>query len=153
MASLVTQTVKNTPAMQETLVWPLDWEDILEKGTVPTLVFLPGEFHGQWSLEGYSPWSHKESDMTEWLSHSYSLWLERKLTFSCPVTTAETSKFAGVLSNKSFICVHGSLEKKMANFSIFALRTPRTVCQGKTIWHLKMYPPGLVVVHNATIEE
>ena len=27
-------------------------------------VFLPGEFHGQRSLAGYSPWSHKESDTT-----------------------------------------------------------------------------------------
>ena len=26
----------------------------------PTLVFLPGEFHGQRSLVGYSPWGHKE---------------------------------------------------------------------------------------------
>ena len=25
----------------------------------PTLVFLPGEFHGQWSLVGYSPWGRK----------------------------------------------------------------------------------------------
>ena len=31
----------------------------------PTLVFLPGEFHGQRSLVGYSPWGHKELDMTE----------------------------------------------------------------------------------------
>ena len=30
----------------------------------PTLVFLPRRFHGQRSLAGYSPWSHKESDMT-----------------------------------------------------------------------------------------
>ena len=30
----------------------------------PTLVFLPGESHGQ-SLAGYSPWGHKESDTTE----------------------------------------------------------------------------------------
>jgi len=30
--------------------------------------FLPGEFHGQRSLMGYSPWGHKESDMTEWLT-------------------------------------------------------------------------------------
>ena len=22
----------------------------------PVLIFLPGKFHGQWSLEGYSPW-------------------------------------------------------------------------------------------------
>ena len=30
-----------------------------------TPVFLPGEFHGQRSLVGYSPWGYKESDMTE----------------------------------------------------------------------------------------
>ena len=30
-----------------------------------TPVFLPGKFHGQRSLAGYSPWSHKESDTTE----------------------------------------------------------------------------------------
>ena len=34
---------------------------------LPTPVFLFGEFHGQWSLAGYSPWGYKESDMTEWL--------------------------------------------------------------------------------------
>ena len=27
--------------------------------------FLPGKFHGQRSLAGYSPWGHKESDTTE----------------------------------------------------------------------------------------
>ena len=32
MASLVTQAVKNLPAMQETQVQSLDWEDPLEKG-------------------------------------------------------------------------------------------------------------------------
>ena len=31
----------------------------------PTPVFLPGEFHGQSSLMGYSPWDHKVSGMTE----------------------------------------------------------------------------------------
>ena len=35
----------------------------------PTLVLLPGEFHRQRNLVGYSPWGHKESDMTEWLTH------------------------------------------------------------------------------------
>ena len=29
------------------------------------LVFLPGESHGQRSLADYSPWGHKELDMTE----------------------------------------------------------------------------------------
>ena len=31
-------------------------------------VFLPGKSHGQGSLLGYSQWSCKELDMTEWLS-------------------------------------------------------------------------------------
>ena len=30
----------------------------------PTPVFLPGEFHGQRSLVGYSPWGREELDMT-----------------------------------------------------------------------------------------
>ena len=36
----------------------------------PTPVFLPGESHGQRSLVGYSPWGHKESDMTEQLNNN-----------------------------------------------------------------------------------
>ena len=36
----------------------------------PTPVFLPGESHGQRSLMGYSPWSQKESDMTEVTWHN-----------------------------------------------------------------------------------
>ena len=34
----------------------------------PTLVFLPVKSHGQKSLADYSPWGHKESDMTEGLN-------------------------------------------------------------------------------------
>ena len=53
-ASLVAQSVKSLPAMQETQVQSPGWEDPLEKK--PTPVFLPGEFHEQRSLVGYSPW-------------------------------------------------------------------------------------------------
>ena len=47
---------------------------------LPTPVFLPGEFHGQRSLAGYSPWGHKESDTTERLSltHEVSRWAIEK---------------------------------------------------------------------------
>ena len=31
----------------------------------PTSVFLPGEFHGQRSLVGYSLWSQRKSDTTK----------------------------------------------------------------------------------------
>ena len=40
---------------------------------LPTPVFLPGEFHGQRSLAGYSSWGHKELDMTEQLTLSRRL--------------------------------------------------------------------------------
>ena len=45
----------------------------------PTLVFLPGEFHGQRSLAGFSPWGHKELDMTEWLKHTHVIILKFSL--------------------------------------------------------------------------
>ena len=41
----------------------------MEKEMAPTPVFLPGEFHGQRSLAGSSPWSCKESDTTKQLTH------------------------------------------------------------------------------------
>ena len=31
----------------------------------PTPVFLPGKSHGQRSLAGYTPWGHKDLDITE----------------------------------------------------------------------------------------
>ena len=62
--------VKNLPPMQETWVRSLGQEDPLEKEMV---VFLPGEFHGQRSLAGYSPWGRKESDKTEGLTVPLSL--------------------------------------------------------------------------------
>ena len=55
--------------MQETPVQSLGWEDPLEKGWLPTLVFLPGESHGQRRLAGYSPRGCKELDTTEWLTY------------------------------------------------------------------------------------
>ena len=41
-----------------------------EMAVCSTPVFLPGESHGQRSLEGYSPWGHKESDTTEATEHA-----------------------------------------------------------------------------------
>ena len=39
------------------ILWRRKWK--------PTPVILPGECHGQGSLEGYSPWVYKEWDTTE----------------------------------------------------------------------------------------
>jgi hypothetical protein len=69
-ASLVAQTVNNLPACRragfnpwvEKIPWRREW--------LLTPVFLPGEFHGQWRLGGYSPWGWKESDTTKRLTLS-----------------------------------------------------------------------------------
>ena len=64
------QAVKNLPATQETQVRSLGQKDPLEENPgfssflhllTPTPAFLPGEFHGQRRLAGYSPWSHTKS--------------------------------------------------------------------------------------------
>ena len=63
------QTVKNPPAVWETWVRYLGWEDPWRRAWQLTPVFLPGEFQGQRSLAGYSPWGRKELDTTEQLHH------------------------------------------------------------------------------------
>ena len=65
LRSLVAQMVRNLPAMWETWVGSLGWEDPWRREWLPIPVFLPGEFHGQKSLVSYSPWGPKESDTTE----------------------------------------------------------------------------------------
>jgi len=51
--------IKNMPAMQETQVQSLGWEDVTHS------TILRGEFHRQRSLASYSPWSCRQSDTTD----------------------------------------------------------------------------------------
>ena len=55
--------VKHPPAMQETWFNPWVGKIPWKRERLPTSVFWPGEFHGL-----YSPWGHKELDMSEQLS-------------------------------------------------------------------------------------
>ena len=67
-ASLIAQLVKNLPAMQETLVRSLGWEDPMEKGKATHSSILAWRI--PWTD---SPWGRKESGTTERLSlHSLS---------------------------------------------------------------------------------
>ena len=73
--SLVAQTLKNPPAMQETWVQHLGQEDPLENGMATHSSILAWRIHGQRSLVGYSPWGHKESRHNWWLTHIFSIHL------------------------------------------------------------------------------
>ena len=50
----------------QSLVRKISWRQAWQ----PTPVFLPGESHGQRSLEGYSPQGCKESDTIEATQHA-----------------------------------------------------------------------------------
>ena len=59
------QMVENLPAIQESQVPSLGWEDPLEKEMATTPVSMPEKSHRGRSLVGNSPIGHKESGMTE----------------------------------------------------------------------------------------
>ena len=78
-ASLMALMLKNLPAMQETQVWFLGWEDPLEKGMTTHSSILTWRI--PWTKEtGYSPRDCKKSDTTEWLTHIHS-WISRLSVF------------------------------------------------------------------------
>ena len=62
---LVAQTVENLPAMQETWVRSLGWDDPLEKGMATHSSILALRIPCIKSLMVYGPQDRKESDMTE----------------------------------------------------------------------------------------
>ena len=73
-ASLKAQLVKNLPAMQETWVQSLGWEDPLEEGmrTYSSRFWrILENSMDRGSLAGYSAWGHKELDVTKQLSFHF----------------------------------------------------------------------------------
>ena len=56
---LAGSVVKNLPAMQETQVQSLGWDDPLKKEMATHSSILPEKSYGQRGLVGYSPWGHK----------------------------------------------------------------------------------------------
>ena len=69
------QTVKNLPAMWETQVLSLGWEDPLEKGMATHSSILAWRISWTEKPGSYSPWGPKESDTTQRLTlFSLSLW-------------------------------------------------------------------------------
>ena len=59
------QMVKNQPALQETQILSLGWEDALEKGMGTHSSIFAWRIPWKRGLAGYSPQDCKKSDMTE----------------------------------------------------------------------------------------
>ena len=63
------------PAMQDTWVQSLGWEDTLEKGMATNSSILHGEFHGQRSLMGYSPCGSTRIGH-DWVANTFTLYFQ-----------------------------------------------------------------------------
>ena len=70
--SLVAWKVKNLPAIQETWIRFLVWEDNLEKGMATHSSIIAWRIPQTEGLAGYSPGGQKELDVAELLTLSHS---------------------------------------------------------------------------------
>ena len=90
------QMVKNLPAMQETRLHSWVRKIPGRSEWLPTPVFLPGKFHGQRSLAGYSLRGLKELDTTEQLTfslHIFTMGIKLENTWPPLVETQNTYLF------------------------------------------------------------
>ena len=121
-ASLVAQTVKNPPAMWETWVWSLGWEDGLEKGTYIYSSVLV------WKL----PWTEEPGRLQsiglqkvghDWVTFTYNWYTKKKKKI--PHFSAHFPELCFILLHWYFVC-----------FFFFPLTNCRTIAD---------FPDGLVV--------
>ena len=72
-----------------------------EREWLPTLVFLPGEFHGQRNPAGYSPWGQRELDMAERMSLSFIYFI---LQYKIQLYTKNSHIEKVLILHRSFFC-------------------------------------------------
>ena len=79
--------VKNQPAMQDTWIWTLDWEDPLEEGMATHSSVLAWRIpmdRVSWKATVHG--GHKELDMTKWpsIAHQDDRWVKLSLVTLLP---------------------------------------------------------------------
>ena len=92
MAGRTLHSYKCYFSRRQTLQWRRKWQ--------PTLVFLPGESHGQWSLASYSLQFHKEPDMTE--ETACTRLIKMFITFCFKTLLSINIYFKMILKNQRF---------------------------------------------------
>ena len=96
------------------LTWRRKWQ--------PTPVFSPGEFHGQRSLVGYSPWGQKESYTTEWLTHTNCLNIPlKRQTFSDWIKSKTQLYSTSKKKSHYGFLIHSSADGHLGCFHVLAI--------------------------------
>ena len=155
--------VKKPPATQESWSGKILWR----REQLPTPVFWPGEFYGQRSLAGYSPWCCKESDRTERFSLILSqanvkLW-ESKLSSGLLRAVLRVKETAEI---PSFPPGKGETEKKkkrmqkVSGFHCLQLSgiclcfleksTHKKVSEAKSLSHVRLFATPWTVAYKAS---
>ena len=112
--------VKHLPAVRETQVRSLGWEDPLEKEMATHTSTLTWKIPWTEELVGYSPWGRKELDMTEQL-HFHFLKSQVALVIKNPLPVQERKEL-----RVPSLGQEDPLEEGMATHSsILAWRIPR----------------------------
>ena len=136
----MSQTVKNLPAVQETQVWSLGWENPLEQGMATHSSALVWRILGtEEPVVGYSSWSRKESEMTERLSlhanyqstvnhHNLSFISFNILLLGIYYSSFPDNSIAYLLICHSFIitCISLLEDKIRKSRELVSLTTPKT---------------------------
>ena len=91
------------------ILWRRAWQ--------PTPIFLPGESHGQRSLVGYSPWGHRELDMTEATEHTHTNQREALGRHREKAAACEPRKGASAETNPAAISTPSRQDCEKVNFS------------------------------------
>ena len=145
-ASLVPQTVKNLPAMSETWVWSLGWEDPLEEGMKIHSIILAWRIpmdRGAWQAMGSQRvrhnWGTKHSTVQNIFYSASSLAL---LLSQCILISSDVS---GVQQGLWLVGTQIS-PIPMWVLGMFSLELP--VVLSMTSWSFLLYVHGLVISHG-----
>ena len=117
--------------------WRRSWQ--------PSPVFLPGEFHGQRSLVGYSLWGFKELDVTLWLTYTGCIFYLFPRWFSSKESVCQELQGTWVWS----LGQKDPLEKKWQPTPVFLAGESheQTSLAGYSPWGCKRVRHGLVTEH------
>ena len=117
------------------ILWRRKWQ--------PTPAFLPGKFHGQRSLTGYSPWGHRVG--YDWvLTHAHTHWLKTLVLMQhhCSSLLLQPSSQDVLLDCR---WIHASVP--FLPLVIFVYVGPRYICE----IHFYNFPPFPSVVWLWTV--
>ena len=107
----------------------------------PTPVFLPGKSYGQRNLAGYSPWGHKESDMSEHEHKLLTMWFD---PFMWVVEDLENLKIA---TGSMYFIKHTALNDSISEHRFMKLALLCYIHQ-----HVPK-PAGVVIISSFTFIE